>query len=235
MSGASPPMALRRSVPVSGLAEALTLRLLVPVATMLTIGALALLLLLTPIYLHPALDAAGAPAWLGMSEQVTHEYSDRTVAELIFGPGTFEFAAPNGSPFYDASERGHMRDVRVVLYGFLAISAVAAGFLAAVTFRRRADGSVLRAISRGGAWLAVGTVIVGVFAALAFDTAFELFHQIFFPGGNFSFDPTTERLVQLYPIAFWQLTTAVLGVLLVVGGALTWFAGRRLATRKAKS
>jgi len=223
---------LQRSLPASGLAEALTLRLLVPVATMLTIGAVALLLLLTPIYLHPALDAAGAPAWLGMSEEVTHDYSDRTVTELLFGPATFEFAAPDGSPFYDPSERGHMRDVRVVLYGFLGISAVAAGLLAAVIYRRHADASVLRAISRGGAWLAVGTVVVGVFAALAFDTAFELFHEIFFPGGNFSFDPTTERLVQLYPIAFWQLTTAVLGVLLVVGGALTWFVGRRLARRK---
>jgi integral membrane protein (TIGR01906 family) len=232
LSSAGTSVTLQRSLPASGLAEALTLRLLVPVATMLTIGAVALLLLLTPIYLHPALDAADAPAWLGMSEQVTHDYSDRTVTELLFGPATFEFAAPDGSPFYDASERGHMRDVRVVLYGFLGISAVAAGLLAAVIYRRHADASVLRAISRGGAWLAVGTVVVGVFAALAFDTAFELFHEIVFPGGNFSFDPTTERLVQLYPIAFWQLTTAVLGVLLVVGGALTWFVGRRLARRK---
>jgi integral membrane protein (TIGR01906 family) len=235
VSSAGTSVTLQRSVPASGLAEVLTLRLLVPVATMLTIGAVALLLLLTPIYLHPALDAAGAPAWLGMSQQVTHDYSDRTVGDLLFGPGTFEFAAPDGSPFYDASERGHMRDVRVVLYGFLGISAVAAGLLAAVTYRRRADASVLRAISRGGAWLAVGTVIVGVFAALAFDTAFELFHEIFFPGGNFSFDPTTERLVQLYPIAFWQLTTAVLGLLLVVGGALTWYVARRLAARKGQA
>jgi integral membrane protein (TIGR01906 family) len=235
VSGAGTSVALQRSVPASGLAEALTLRLLVPVATMLTIGAVALLLLLTPIYLHPALDAAGAPAWLGMSPQVTHDYSDRTVGDLLFGPGTFEFAAPDGSQFYDVSERGHMRDVRVVLYGFLGISAVAAGLLAAVTYRRRADSAVLRAISRGGTWLAIGSVIVGIFAALAFDTAFELFHQIFFPGGNFSFDPTTERLVQLYPIAFWQLTTAVLGLLLIVGGALTWFVARRLAGRKGQA
>jgi integral membrane protein (TIGR01906 family) len=235
LSSAGTSVTLQRSLPASGLAEVLTLRLLVPIATMLTIGAVALLLLFTPIYLHPALDAASAPTWLGMSGRVTHDYSDRTVAELLFGPATFEFAAPDGSPFYDVSERGHMRDVRVVLYGFLAISAVAAGLLAAVTYRRRADGAVLRAISRGGAWLAVGTILIGVFAALAFDTAFELFHEIFFPGGNFSFDPTTERLVQLYPIAFWQLTTAVLGLLLVVGGALTWFVARRLAARKGQS
>jgi integral membrane protein (TIGR01906 family) len=235
VSSAGTSVTLQRSVPASSLAEALTLRLLVPVATMLTIGGVGLLLLFTPIYLHLALDAADAPVWLGMSAQVTHDYSDRTVGDLLFGPGTFEFAAPDGSPFYGASERGHMRDVRVVLYGFMGVAAVAAGLLAAVTYRRRADGAVLRAISRGGAWLAVGTVIVGVFAALAFDTTFELFHQIFFPGGNFSFDPATERLVQLYPIAFWQLTSAVLGLLLVVGGALTWFVARRLAARKGHS
>ena len=85
-----------------------------------------------------------------------------------------------------------MRDVRVGPVRVPGLSAVAAGFLAAVTYRRRADQSVLRAISRGGAWLAVGTVVIGVFAALAFDTMFELFHEIFFPGGNFSFDPTTD-------------------------------------------
>jgi len=211
------------------------LRLLVPVATMLTIGAVALLLLFTPFWLHPALDAADSAAWLGMTQQQVHEFSDRTVQDLVFASGDFDFVAGDGTPFFDASERAHMRDVRVVLYGFLGLSTVAATLLGVVTYRRRADAAVLKGISRGGAWLVIGTLVVGVFAAVAFDQAFELFHEIFFPGGNFSFDPTTERLVQLYPFAFWQYTSAALGLLLVAGGTFTWFVGRRLAARRERA
>jgi len=228
-------VAVARTTPAGGLAEALTLRLLVPVATMLTIGAVALLLLFTPFWLHPALDAADSAAWLGMTQQQVHEFSDRTVQDLVFASGDFDFVAGDGTPFFDASERAHMRDVRVVLYGFLGLSTVAATLLGVVTYRRRADAAVLKGISRGGAWLVIGTLVVGVFAAVAFDQAFELFHEIFFPGGNFSFDPTTERLVQLYPFAFWQYTSAALGLLLVAGGAVTWFVGRRLAARRERA
>ena len=206
-------MPAAHTVPASGLAEAMTLRLLVPVATMFTIGAVALLLLFTPFWLHPALDAADSAGWLGMSPQVARDYSDLTVRDLVFASGDFDFAAPDGAPFFDASERAHMRDVRVVLYGFLGLSTIAAIFLGVVTYRRRADAAVLRRISRGGLWLVVGTIVVGAFAAVAFDQAFELFHEIFFPGGNFSFDPATQRLVQLYPFAFWQYDRCRIGAI----------------------
>jgi uncharacterized membrane protein len=75
-------------------------------------------------------------------------------------------------------------------------------------------------------------LVVGVLSAVAFDAAFELFHRLLFPGGNFSFDPASQRLVQLYPFAFWQLTAAALGALLVVGGALAWLVARRRARGK---
>jgi integral membrane protein (TIGR01906 family) len=228
-------VAVARSVPARGLAEALTLRVLVPVSTMLAIGAVSLLLLLTPVWLHPALDAADSAAWLGMTRQTAHDYSDVTVHDLVFASGDFDFATPAGTPFFDGSERAHMRDVRVVLYGFLLLSTVGALFLGIVTYRRRADAAVFKGISRGGLWLVIGTVVVGIFAAFAFDTAFELFHEIFFPGGNFTFDPTTQRLVQLYPFAFWQYTSAALGLLLIVGGSLAWFVGRRLAARRSRA
>lgn len=120
-----------------------------------------------------------------------------------------------------------MRDVRTVLYGFLLTAAVAAVLLAVVAFRRRADRDVVRAMGRGGAILALATVVIGVFAAIAFDAAFELFHRLLFPGGNFTFDPLSQRLVQLYPFPFWQLTAAALGSLLVIGGAATWLIARR--------
>jgi uncharacterized membrane protein len=82
------------------------------------------------------------------------------------------------------------------------------------------------AVARGGLWLAMVLVALGIFAALAFDTAFTLFHEIFFPGGNWAF-PATSTLIRLYPTDFWELSSAALGVLGVGGGLGVWALGRR--------
>jgi integral membrane protein (TIGR01906 family) len=205
------------------LTGALVLRVGIPVATMLVIGVLAVLALMTPFYMHPALDAASSAAWLGTTPSQAHEYSDQTIGDLFAPSGEFAI--------FSADERAHMRDVRVVLWGFLGLAALGVAGLA-VAYRRRADRTdVIRAIGRGGAVLAVGAVVVGAVAAVAFEAVFELFHRIFFPGGNWSFDPTTSRLVQLYPEAFWEITSAALGVLLVGGGLIVWLMARRSAAR----
>ena len=104
-----------------------------------------------------------------------------------------------------------------------------------MTYRRRADAAVLRGIIARRAGLVIGTIVLGVFASVAFDQAFELFHEIFFPGGNFAFDPTTERLVQLYPFAFWQSPLPRWGSLLLVGGSLTWWVSARVLSARKES
>jgi integral membrane protein (TIGR01906 family) len=205
------------------LTDALVLRFGVPVATMLVITAVAVLALMTPFYMHPALDAAGSARYLGVSQPEARELSDATIADLFSPAGSFAL--------FRSDEQAHMRDVRVVLWGFLALSVVAAVALAVAVARRRDRTAVVRAVGNGGAALAVGAVVVGAVAAVAFEAVFELFHHIFFPGGNWSFDPTTSRLVQLYPETFWELTSAALGVLLVGGGAILWLLTRRLARR----
>ena len=64
---------------------------------------------------------------------------------------------------------------------------------------------------------------------MAFDALFEVFHRIFFAGGSYSFDPRTERLVQLFPDRFWFETSTALAVVLVAFGAgLRFLAGRRI-------
>ena len=68
---------------------------------------------------------------------------------------------------------------------------------------------------------------VAVFG-FAFDTLFEIFHELFFPAGSYSFDPATDKLVQLFPFAFWDETAIVAGALIVVIAAtVAVFAGRR--------
>jgi integral membrane protein (TIGR01906 family) len=206
-----------------------------PFATAVLLLAAVLLTLFLPAYIHAALDASGAPRILGVTPEQAHALSDRTVHELFFGPATFAFAGPDGRPFYDANEAAHLRDVRVVLFAFLAVAGAALVLALAALAVGWRNAAIWRAIARGGAGLAVVLAFIGVFAIVAFETVFELFHVIFFPGGNWAFDPTTQRLVQLYPLAFWQITAGALGVLAIGGGLLVWLIGRRRSRQLARA
>lgn len=188
---------------------------------MIVILAIALLLLMTPIWMHFAISASAIP---GIQPSLT-PLSDRTVFELLFGPGTFSAFAPD--------EAAHLRDARVVLYVFLGLAIGSAGLIAWSIARRGADPRTWRSIARGGAALAVIVILLGAFAALAFGVAFELFHRIFFPGGNWAF-AADSLLIRLYPYGFWQLTAAALGALGVVGGLIVWFLARRRARALAR-
>jgi integral membrane protein (TIGR01906 family) len=202
---------------------------LLPPATAVAVLGVGLLVLLSPFYIHAALDMAGAPARLGISPTETHAASDRTVGELLFGPATFAFAGPDGRPFYDPAEAAHMRDVRSVLFGFLGLAALGGALFAIGLARGWREPSAWRAVAGGGLALAFVLVVMGAFAWLAFEVAFEFFHVLLFPAGNWAFDPSAQRLVQLYPLAFWQLSAAALGVIGVSGGLALWLIGRRRA------
>jgi Protein of unknown function (DUF1461) len=214
--------------------------LVVGLATALAIIGAALLLLMEPFYIHAGLDAAGSAGILGVSSSETYRLSDQTVAELFVGPGRFreqwQGPCPAGAscqsqPFYDAAEIHHMQDVRTVLWGFLTVVGGALALLVVGLAVARQRRWFWEAVGRGAAALAVGTVVVGTLFAVAFDPMFTLFHEIFFPGGDWAFDPATERLVQLYPIPFWELTTAALAALTLLGGLVVWSLAHRAAGR----
>jgi integral membrane protein (TIGR01906 family) len=78
-------------------------------------------------------------------------------------------------------------------------------------------------------WLMVGVVVAGVIATFFFDQAFEVFHELFFPSGSYTFDPLTDRLVQLFPFDFWSETTIVLGGAIIAVAVVVWLVARRLA------
>jgi Protein of unknown function (DUF1461) len=217
-------------------AEARSLRgALVAAGTAIAILGIALLVLLQPLYLHAALDAARSPEFLGATRAQTLDLSDRTVGELVFGPATFAFSGPDGSAFYDPAEASHLRDARTLLYLFLALALAGGAFSAWSLARRRRDPAVWRSVSRGAGLLAVSLAVIGAVFAVGFDAAFEFFHRLFFPGGNWAFDPTTERLVQLYPIPFWQIVVGSLAALAIGGGVVVWWAARRRARGLARS
>lgn len=203
--------------------------------TAFVIAALALLPLLTPWVMHPILDTAGSSAWLRLDAATTHALSDRTVEELVFGPGTWQALAPDGTPFFDASEVQHLQDVRQLLWLTFLLGALALVVLLVLLGRSGDADQVVAAIGLGGAVVAGAVVVIGALGVVAFDPLFELFHQVFFPQGDWAFDPGTQRLVQLYPFAFWQIMAAAMGALMVVLGIATWLLARMALRGRART
>ena len=82
--------------------------------------------------------------------------------------------------------------------------------------------------------IAVATVALGIVGVLFFDTAFEVFHELFFPAGSFLFDPSTDRLVQLFPESFWVESTIGVGIVtILLAAGLAWLGSRRARTLEA--
>jgi integral membrane protein (TIGR01906 family) len=180
-------------------------------------------------------DRAQAPAWSGFTPDDLRTATDAIVADLVWGPPDFDVEI-GGVPVLTEREQEHMRDVRTVFTG-LFVAAIASVAVLAVASRRKDRARLWRSVRLGALGLIVGTVVVGIVGLVAFDQLFELFHRIFFPPGSYLFDPSTDRLVQLFPFQFWEETSVAVGLVIIVVAALTAVvAGRRgeTASRAAR-
>jgi integral membrane protein (TIGR01906 family) len=203
------------------------------VAASIVVIAIAILPFLTPAWVSFEQGRAQAAEWTGFSDAELSVATNAILHDLVLGPPDFAVEV-RGSPVLVERERSHMRDVRGVFAGFFLIAALAAVGLAVLVTGARRMGHPERAwsaIATGMRGLIVAVVVVGVVAAVAFDQLFELFHTLFFPAGSFTFDPRTDRLVQLFPFTFWEETTTVLGAVIIVSAAILSVAGGRLARR----
>lgn len=191
---------------------------LIAVATAVIVIAVVLPFFLNPVWVAFEQGRAQATAWTGYSEPQLRAATDAILADLVLGPPDFEVVI-DGQPVLNERERSHMGNVRDVFMGFFAIAAVLAVVAVLVAARLRAagcPGRTWRAVRAGALGLIVGLGLVGVVAVVAFDALFEIFHRVFFAGGTYTFDPTTERLVQLFPFQFWQETSVAVGVVAAV-------------------
>ena len=147
---------------------------------------------------------------------------------------TAEAPVSFGRSIFTPDEYAHMADVRAVFRGAeltALLALVVAGFR---VVRARGRGDALR-LARAGSLIAAGIVaVVGVASAVAFDPLFLLFHELFFPQGNFLFDPATSNLLRLYPEWYWQGVTAGVAVSFIAA-ALLAAVGAHLALRRAST
>ena len=198
---------------------------LVGIATAVVIVSIAIVPFLSSPWLAFEQGRAESAAWTGFSDAEVARVTNAIVADLLVGPGFFEPAVA-GEPVLNERERGHMRDVQTVFRGLWVLAGLSLIVLGVTALADRAQ--FWHGVGRGAAVLAVGVVVLGVVALVAFDTLFETFHGVFFAGVSYTFDPSTERLVQLFPFQFWQETAMAVGALIVViSAALWWIAGHR--------
>ena len=187
---------------------------------------------LNPIYVRFEQDRTWVGALTGYSTSQLDAVTGSLLADLVLWRGDFLVNAGDGAPVLRAAEVDHMRDVRGVFAGFFALVAAAAAVLL-VASRRARDPNVRpatwRAVARGARGLAIGIAVAGVFVLLAFDVAFDLFHRLFFSEGSYTFEPQTDKLVQLFPYAFGSETATFVGAVAVAASVATWLLARRRA------
>ena len=143
-------------------------------------------------------------------------------------------------PLFTEEEVLHMADVKDVMRVLFRVNEIALAIvLGTVALRFLWAGE---APFRTLAWdslkgLAVGLAVVVAVAALAavgFDAAWEQFHELLFRNDFWQLDPDSDRLIQMFPEAYWQESVAIIAVMIVVQGlAIAGLAGGYLfATRE---
>ena len=200
--------------------------LLVGAATAIVIITAVVLPFLTPQWIAFEQGRANATAWTGYTTDELRAATDAILSDLVLGPPDFDVAV-GGAPVLVERERGHMRDVRTVFTGLWVLAAASLVVLL-VASRWRERAAAWRAVRQGAVGLTSAIIVTGLVALVAFDALFDLFHRIFFPGGSYTFDPASERLVQLFPFQFWQETALVVGIVIgAIALAVALIAGRR--------
>jgi integral membrane protein (TIGR01906 family) len=208
---------------------------LIAAATALVLLGGCILLFLNPIYVAFEQGRTGVPALTGYTPAQVDAVTGAILGDLVLWRSGFDVTL-NGSPVLKPSEIQHMLDVRGVFAGLYALAAGALLVLV-VAFRRargtEARAATWRAVASGARGLALVIAVVGVFTIFAFDAAFEVFHRLFFAAGSFSFDPRTDKLVQLFPDAFWSETSTLVGATIIAVAILVWWVARSRAAANA--
>lgn len=128
---------------------------------------------------------------------------------------------PIGKAFYAPDEVSHLNDVRSVFAAVRVAWAAALLLLAALVIRGSRSRYLARLVRDGALASAAAVIVIAVVAAFAFEPAFLAFHYLFFPQGNFLFDPVTSNMLQVYPERYWYGVTLRVGIAFIVAALVT--------------
>lgn len=187
---------------------------------------LSIRILITPVFARIEYRMPGFPEDpYGFSLEDRLKWSEPSIRYLVNSEKISyleNLSFSDGKAIFNASELSHMQDVKNVVTGMrIALSVLAVGFLVVVFFavRDKWRNLLLVALRRGG-WGVVGLIAaILTFVALSFDQLFTWFHQIFFESGTWQFY-TSDTLIRLFPMRFWQDAFIFVGVISLVIGIL---------------
>lgn len=125
-------------------------------------------------------------------------------------------------PLYSAKEVLHMVDVKDLFRLIFRVQEVTLAFVAAYivavfVWAREASLRVLAKQVLIGLGVLLGVVLaVGVFAAIGFESLWRQFHLLSFSNDLWELNPRTDRLIQMFPVDFWQESTFVLAAITAI-------------------
>lgn len=208
----------RPAPPLIGLAFALAVGLV----TVLT----GPLLLFNPWLVGFEQGRQGVPASLDTTQAEVDRVTGQMLGDLLLD-GDFTVSLDGEQPVLEASARSHMRDVGGVVRALLLLEMGALVVLVLTGRRLRAERPRRGRLMMGGAALVgVTAVALGLFFALAFDTAFAAFHALFFAAGTWQFS-ADSNLIRLFPQPLWFDAALLAGVTIVAGAAIAAILARR--------
>lgn len=142
----------------------------------------------------------------------------------------------DGQPLFANTEVAHMEDVKAVL-----ATSFAAGFALFVIglflvwyLGVRSPGGIRRGLFAGAVATLVAAVVIGALAVLNWSAFFTNVHALFFADGTWTFD-YSDSLIRLYPAQFWIDAGIGVGVLVLLGVAVTLLATWPTSARRAAS
>ena len=174
-----------------------------------------------PIYIRPFyyahIEPMGLEAYTGLTAGQLREAYD----------GILDYLTLPSSPFscgilpFSAEGEAHFADCRVLFDLNRNVLLMSGGILAVLLLLQRKFGPY-RLGKRHAAWWAgllalIAPLVIGALAALDFDRAFVIFHQIFFPGkSNWLFDWRTDPIILALPQEFFRNCAILIGAGLVI-------------------
>ncbi|MDY6874457.1 MAG: TIGR01906 family membrane protein [Chloroflexota bacterium] len=201
----------------------------VTVLTPLVILMIAIRLLMVPLFARIEYHLPGFPEDpYGFTLEDRLKWSAPSIRFLVNGDSIEDLGSltfEDGEPIYNDRELSHMADVKAVVTGMrigLTVAVLVLLTIEVIAVRGDWRKALLTAYWRGG-WGVVGLIVaILMFVLIAFDQLFTWFHMLFFQSGTWQFY-TSDTLIRLFPIRFWQDAFIFVGVIsLLFGGLLIW-------------
>lgn len=217
------------------------LRVFTPIIFMLVLILSVIRLVMTPLAVRAEYHTPNFPIDpYGFSLDDRLEYGVRGLDYIFNDEGisylgdlTFE----DGSPMFNERELSHMLDVKILVGYGMQVYVLILGIYSALLLWAVLGGwweDFKHFLGLGGRLTVFALIFLLVGIAISFDWVFTKFHHLFFSDDSWLFY-TTDTLIRLYPIRFWQDLFTAMGVIALALGALCWviFLPRKGAQKEA--